>query len=159
MCQLSSLGAGSNCELHKKVGMVKVSMLADDLNKCIKFSEGLNGETKAHSQFDMVMNCLLVHVINIIIYLHYRCLVTASVAIVGSRENSHHCSIMLPLISLHHKLMCSCDKVKIVDMGELFCDILPERVPSTSWRNSPTTPFYGSHGHKTWSEKVKEIYQ
>jgi hypothetical protein len=70
---------------------------------------------------------------NIIINLHYSSLVTASVTIIGSRKDSHHRSIVLPLITFHHKLVSTCDKVKIVDMGELFCDILAEGVTSSSW--------------------------
>ena len=91
----------------------------------------------------MIMNCFLVNMINIIIHLHYRRLVTTSVAIVGGRENGHYSSVMLPLITLHNKLMSSGNKVKIVNVGELFSDILPERVPCTSGRNSPATPTPG----------------
>jgi len=83
-------------------------------------------------EFDMVVDCFLINLVNFIIHLHYSSLVTASVAIVGSRENSHHRSVVLPLIPLHHKLMGSGNEVKIVNVGELFCDVLTECVPRAS---------------------------
>lgn len=88
----------------------------------------------------MVMNCFLVNMVNLIINLHYSSLITASVAIVRSRENSHHWSIVLPLVTFHNKLVGPCNEVKIVDVGELFRDVLPESVTSAPWRNSPATP-------------------
>mmetsp|Transcript_5576 Transcript_5576/g.10002 ORF Transcript_5576/g.10002 Transcript_5576/m.10002 type:complete len:303 (+) Transcript_5576:159-1067(+) len=99
-------------------------------------------------EFDVVMNCLLINITNIIIHLHYRGLITTSVAIVRSRENSHHRSIVLPLITLHHKLMGSGNEVKIVNMGELFCNVLPKRVTRSSWRNPPATPVIRVRPHK-----------
>ena len=86
-----------------------------------------------NSQFDMVVDCFLVNMFNIVVDLHYRSLVAASVTVIRSRENSHHCSIVLPLITFHDKLVSTCDKVKIVNMGELFCNILAEGVASSSW--------------------------
>ena len=86
-----------------------------------------------NSQFDMVVNCLLIHMINIIVNLHYRSLVTTSVAIVGRREHGHHRPIVLPLIPLHNKLMRSGNEVKVINMGELFCNVLSKRIPRTSW--------------------------
>lgn len=64
-----------------------------------------------NSQFDVVMNSLFIHMIYIVIHLHYRRLIPTSVAIVRSRENGDDRSIMLPLISLHDKLMSACDEV------------------------------------------------
>jgi hypothetical protein len=32
--------------------------------------------------------------------------------------------------------------VKIVDVGELFCDVLPECVARSSWRDPPATPYW-----------------
>mmetsp|Transcript_20281 Transcript_20281/g.29001 ORF Transcript_20281/g.29001 Transcript_20281/m.29001 type:complete len:129 (-) Transcript_20281:738-1124(-) len=84
-------------------------------------------------EFDMVVDCFFIDVFNFIINLHYSSLVTTSVAVIGSREDSHYRSIVLPLITLHNKLVSTCNKVKIVDMGELFCDILAEGVTSSSW--------------------------
>ncbi len=88
----------------------------------------------------MVMNCFLIDVINVIVNLHYGGLIATSIAIVGGRENSHYSSIVLPLITLHNKLMSSGNEVKIVDVGELFCDVLPECVARSSWRDPPATP-------------------
>ena len=86
-----------------------------------------------YSQFDMVVDCFFINMFNFIINLHYRSLVTTSVAVIGSGEDSHHRSIVLPLITLHNKLVSTCNKVKIVDVGELFCDILAEGVTCSSW--------------------------
>ena len=58
-------------------------------------------EQKKHSQFDMIMNGFLIHMIHIVIHLHYRRLVPTSVTIIRGRENSNYRSIVLPLISLH----------------------------------------------------------
>ena len=114
-------------------------------------------KTKPNSQFDMIMDCLLIHMGNIIVNLHYGRLVTTSVAIVGCRENSHHRSIVLPLIPLHNKLMGSCNEVKIVDVGELFCNILPECVPCASWGNSPTAPTSGDQMlRQCWEELMQK---
>lgn len=81
----------------------------------------------------MVVNCFLINMFNFVINLHYSSLVTTSVAVIGSGEDCHHRSIVLPLITLHDKLVSTCDEVKIVDMGELFCNILAEGVTSSSW--------------------------
>ena len=81
----------------------------------------------------MVMNCLLIHMIDIIVNLHYRSYVTISVAIVRYREHGHHRPIVLPLIPHHNKLMRPSNEVKIINMGELFCNVLPKRIPRTSW--------------------------
>ncbi len=90
----------------------------------------------------MVVNCFLIGVINVIVNLHYGGLIATSVAIVRGRENSHHSSIVLPLITLHNKLMSPGNEVKIVDVGKLFCDVLPECVARSSWRDPPATPYW-----------------
>lgn len=89
------------------------------------------------------MNGLLIHMFNIIVNLHYGSLVTTPVAIVWRRENGDYRSVVLPLITLHDKLMGPGNEVKIVDVGELFGDVLTERVSSASRRNPPTTPALG----------------
>ena len=86
-----------------------------------------------HSQFDVVVDCFFINMFNFVINFHYSRLVTTSVAVIGSGENSHYRSIMLPLITLHNKLVSTCNKVKIVDMGELFSNILAESVTRSSW--------------------------
>lgn len=100
-------------------------------------------KVKQNSQFDMIMNCFLIDIGDIVINLHNSRLITTSVAIVGSRENSHHRSIVLPLITLHNKLMGPGNKMQIINVGELFCNVLPKRVPRASWRNTPATPTSG----------------
>ena len=73
------------------------------------------------------------------VYLHYRGLVTTSVAIVGSGEDSHDITLVSPVVSIHDKLMSTCDSHQVIGVIELFGDVLAERVASTSWRDTPTT--------------------
>lgn len=73
------------------------------------------------------------------VYLHYRGLITTSVAIVGSREDSHDITLVSPVVSIHDKLMSTCDSHQVIGVIELFGDVLAERVASTSWRDTPTT--------------------
>lgn len=70
--------------------------------------------------------------------LHDGGLITASVAVVWSWENSDNISVVRPIITVHYKLMCSSDELQVIWMIELLWDILSKRVTSTSWRNTPT---------------------
>ena len=73
-----------------------------------------------------------------LVNLHDCCFVTTPVAIVWSGEDCDDVSIVRPIVPVHDQLMCSSYQLKIVGMVELFTDVLPERVASTSWRNTPT---------------------
>lgn len=84
-------------------------------------------------QFDMIMNCLFINVFDVIVHFHDGGLVTTSVAIVWGRENSHNRSIVLPLVTLHHELVSSGNEVEVVNVGELFRDVLSEGVARTPW--------------------------
>ena len=46
---------------------------------------------------------------------------------------------MSPVVSIHDKLMSTCDSHQVIGVIELFGDVLAERVASTSWRDTPTT--------------------
>lgn len=81
-----------------------------------------------HLQFAMIVNGVFGSLINRIIDLHNSCLVTTSVAVIWSGEDSNNGSIVLPLVSFHNQLMSSGDKVKAIDMGKLLGDILSEGV-------------------------------
>jgi hypothetical protein len=111
-------------------------------------------QDELNSQFDMIVDCFLIDVINVIVNLHYGGLIAASVTIVRGRENGHHSSIMLPLISLHNKLMSPGNEMKIVNVCELFCNILPKCIPRSSWRDPPATPLMG-YKQKTSQFAVK----
>jgi hypothetical protein len=66
--------------------------------------------------------------------------VAASVAVIWCTKNSYNVFIVGPIEPLHHKLMSACDSRQTIRMIELFWDILPETIPCTSWRNTPSTP-------------------
>jgi len=67
-------------------------------------------------------------VLNTIRHLHDSGLVAAPVAVVGRGEDGHDLVIVLPLVALHHKLVSARDVRQIVDVRELFRDVLAERV-------------------------------
>lgn len=74
------------------------------------------------------MNRFLAALVDRVVHLHNRGLITTSVAVVGRREYCNNLSIVLPLVTFHDKLMCACNKVKTVNMGELLCNVLAERI-------------------------------
>lgn len=77
------------------------------------------------------MDIFLCRLINGIIHFHDSCLVTATVAIVGSREDSNDRSVVLPLVAFHNQLMSTSNKVKTIKMSKLLCNILPKCVTSS----------------------------
>lgn len=72
-----------------------------------------------------------------LINLHDRCLVTASVAVVWRREDGDNIAVLGPIVTLHHQLMSSSHQCQAVVVVERFRDILSERVSSSSWGYSP----------------------
>ena len=58
--------------------------------------------------------------------LHNSSFITASVAIIGSREDSNHVAFMGPVVSVHHELMGSGDADEVIRVVELFGDVLTE---------------------------------
>ena len=49
---------------------------------------------------------LMVH---LLVYLHYACLVAATVTIVGRREYGHYGLLMGPIVPVHYQLMGACN--------------------------------------------------
>ena len=78
-------------------------------------------------------------VIHMFIYFHYASFIGTSITIIGCWKDCHNISLMAPIISIHYKLMCPWDQLKVISMIKLFWDILTKSVPSTSRRNTPTT--------------------
>jgi len=74
---------------------------------------------------------------------HDRRLVTASVAVVGCREDGNNISVLRPIIALHHELMSTCNKRETVVMVERLRDVLAEGVASTTGRDSPAAAVIG----------------
>ena len=92
-----------------------------------------------HSQFAVVVNGILRRRVHSVVNFHYRCLVPASVAIVGRTKHCHYRPIVLPLIPLHDQLMSSRDKVEVVNVSELLRNVLPKRITGASRRDAPAT--------------------
>lgn len=89
----------------------------------------------------MVVNDFLAALLDGIIHLHDCGLIAAPVAVIGSRKDSDDAPTVLPLIALHHELVCTSDKVEAVNVRKLFGNVLPKRVTCTPGRDSPTAPF------------------
>ena len=60
---------------------------------------------EAHLQFTVVMNSFLLALVYRIINLHNCSLVTTSVAVVRRGEDRDNLSVVLPLVTLHNKLV------------------------------------------------------
>ena len=70
--------------------------------------------------------------------LHDGSLVSASVAVVGGREDSHYVALVGPVVSVHDQLMGPRDPREVVRVVELLRDVLAEGVAGTSWADAPT---------------------
>ena len=90
----------------------------------------------------MIMNSLLIQMIHLIIHLHNRRLIPAPVTIIRRREHGTNRSVVLPLIPLHNELMRPCDEEEIVDVGELFGNVLAEGVTRSSGGDTPAASKY-----------------
>ena len=78
-----------------------------------------------------------------LVNLHYGGFVTASVAVVGCGENRDDVALVCPVVSVHDKLMRTCDSSQAVRVVELLRDVLSEGVTSASGRDTPTTTVIG----------------
>ena len=78
-------------------------------------------------------------ILQMLIYLHDRCLVTASVTVVGSTEDRDHIPVLTPIVALHDQLVSPCDQGQTVVMIECLGYVLSECVACTSRTDSPTT--------------------
>lgn len=59
------------------------------------------------------------------------------VTIVGCTPHGHNPTIKHKLVALHHKLMSTGYKFKIVDVSKLLDDIASEEESCSSWRDAP----------------------
>ena len=71
---------------------------------------------------------------------HYRCLVAASVAVVGRREDRHDVPLVSPVIPIHDQLMRTCNPRQVIRVVELLRNILTETITSAAGADAPTTP-------------------
>jgi hypothetical protein len=78
-----------------------------------------------------------------LVHLHNSSFITASVAIIGSREDSNHVAFMGPIVSVHHELMGASDADEVIGVVELLGNILTERVARSTGGDTPTTPIIG----------------
>ena len=81
----------------------------------------------------MIMNRVSTRLFNGVIHLHNGRLVTAAVAIIGSRKDRDDLAIVLPLVSFHDQLMSTRNKVKAVNVRKLLGNVLAKRITSTAW--------------------------
>jgi hypothetical protein len=102
------------------------------------------------------VNDFLAALFHSIIHLHDSGLITAPVAVVGSGKDCNDAPIVLPLIALHHKLVRASNKVKAVNVRELFRNVLPKRVACTPRRDSPTAPWNNDCFPKPLAEWAKK---
>jgi len=82
-------------------------------------------------------------VAHVLVDLHDGSLVSASVAVVGSREDGHHVLLVSPVVSLHDQLMSSADQSQAVVAIEGLRDVLAKGVASSSRGDSPSSSLIG----------------
>src|SRR4051794_792439 len=70
---------------------------------------------------------------------HYCGLIAASVAVVWRTKDRDHVSVLTPIISLHHQLMCSRYQRQAVVVVEGLRNVLAECVACTPWTDAPST--------------------
>ena len=80
---------------------------------------------------------------HVLVDLHYRCTVAASVAVVWCGEHSDNVLVVRPVVSVHHKLMGTCDPGQAIGVVKLLRYVLAERVSSTTGRDTPTASIIG----------------
>mmetsp|Transcript_3390 Transcript_3390/g.4053 ORF Transcript_3390/g.4053 Transcript_3390/m.4053 type:complete len:202 (-) Transcript_3390:470-1075(-) len=99
-------------------------------------------------EFAVIVNFLFGASISIVVYFHNCSLVATTVAVIGRRKDCDNGSIVLPLVTLHDKLMRTSQEKETINVGELLRNILAERVSSTPWRNTPAAPVIRIGPHK-----------
>ena len=86
----------------------------------------------------MIIDGIFARLFNTVIHFHNGSLVSASVTIIGSRKDRHHCSIVLPLVAFHHQLVRTGNKVQTINVRELLRNVLAKCVTRSPRGNSPT---------------------
>jgi len=81
--------------------------------------------------------------VHILIYFHDSCLIAASVAVVGRREDRDNVTLVTPIVTVHHELMSSSDSSKAVRVVELLRDVLAEGVAGATGGDAPATAIIG----------------
>ena len=82
-------------------------------------------------------------VFQVLVDLHDGRFVSASVAVVGRREDGHYVSLLAPVVAVHDQLVGPGDELQVVRVVELLRDVLAEGVAGSSRRNSPAAPVVG----------------
>jgi len=83
-----------------------------------------------------------------LINLHDGSLVTAAIAVVGSREDSHDVPFVGPVVPVHHKLVSPGYSDETIGMVELLRDVLAERVTCSSGGDTPAASIVGVRPEK-----------
>ena len=78
-----------------------------------------------------------------LVNLHDCCLVTASVAVVGGRENGDDVAVLRPVVTLHDQLMGSRNERESVILVEGLRNVLAKSVASAAGRYSPSAAVVG----------------
>jgi len=78
-----------------------------------------------------------------VVQLHNRGLVSTAVAVIGCWEDGDNVSVMRPVVPLHHQLMCPCDQSESVWVVEGLWYVLSKSVACTPRRDTPTPPVVG----------------
>lgn len=79
------------------------------------------------------MDRILRSLVDRVVDLHDCRLVTTSVTVIWRRKDRNDGSVVLPLVAFHHQLMRPSNKVQAVNVGELFGNVLTERVAGSPW--------------------------
>ena len=87
--------------------------------------------------------------VQLVIYVQDGGHISASVAVVWCRPNSHEVLISEPVFeSVHDELMCSCDQRDVVDVIELGSNLGSKKPSSSSWGHSPGFDIFWVGPHK-----------
>lgn len=78
-----------------------------------------------------------------VVELHNGCLVSASITIIGGRENGDHISVVAPVVSFHNELMSPRHQGQSVRMVERLRNVLSKSVSGTSRGDTPTSAIIG----------------
>ena len=82
-------------------------------------------------------------VIHLFVHLHYTCLVSTAVAVVGRREDRHHLFLMTPIVARHDELMGSRHCFEAIFLYKLVRDVLAKCVASTTRGDAPACAIIG----------------
>jgi hypothetical protein len=81
----------------------------------------------------VVVNRFFRRLVDSVVNFHNSSLVTASVTVIGSGKDSDNGPVVLPLVSFHHQLVRTGDKVQTVNVRKLLGNILSKGVSRAPW--------------------------